>query len=114
MRLLFEGGYYSNKYGRCCPCSLPPQSLSHAHTPLSLSLVSLLGYAEELHCKFAYIFFDCSTSESCKKQILRNFRFLGFELLSPVHPKLPVRSDEYVFLGYEIDPGGDLDSDVED
>ena len=81
---------------------------------LPLSLVSLLGYAEELHCKFAYIFFERSTSESCKKEILRNFRFLGFELLSPVHPKLPVRSDEYVFLGYEIDPGGDSDSDVED
>ena len=78
------------------------------------SLVSLLGYAEELHCKFAYIFFERSTSESCQKQILRNFRFLGFELLGPVHPKLPVRSDEYVFLGYEIDPGGDSDIDVED
>lgn len=78
------------------------------------SLVSLLGYAEELHCKFAYIFFERSTSESCQKQILRNFRFLGFELLGPIHPKLPVRSDEYVFLGYEIDPGGDSDIDVED
>ena len=81
----------------------------------SLSLVSLLEYAEEeLHCKFAYIFFDLSTSELCRKKILRNFHFLGFELLSPAHPKLPVRSDEYMFLGYEIDPGGDSDSDKED
>ena len=79
-----------------------------------LSLVSLLEYAEEeLHCKFAYIFFDHSTSEIYRKKILRNFHFLGFELLSPTHPKLPVRSDEYMFLGYEIDPGGDSDSDKE-
>ncbi len=97
------------------PSSLFSSPLSLSLSPLfSLSLVSLLGYAEELHCKFAYIFFERSTSESCQKQILRNFRFLGFELLSPIHPKLPVRSDDYVFLGYEIDPGGDSDSDVED
>ena len=79
------------------------------------SLVSLLEYAEvELHCRFAYIFFDCSTSEVCRKQILRNFHFLGFELLRPDHPMLPVRSDEYIFMGYEIDPGGDSDSETEE
>ena len=27
---------------------------------------------------------------------------------------LPVRSDEYVFMGYEIDPGGDSDSETEE
>ena len=75
--------------------------------------MSLLEYAEELHCKCAYIFFDCSTPELCRKEILHNFRFLGFELLSPTNPKLPVRSDEYVFLGYEIDPGGNSDSEEE-
>ena len=83
-------------------------------THFLLSLVSLLEYAEEeLHCKFAYVFFDCSTSEKRRKQILRNFHFLGFELLNPINPKLPVRSDEYVFLGYEIDPGDDSDSEEE-
>lgn len=52
-------------------------------------------------------------SDECKKQILRNFRFLGFEVLSPAHPKLPLHSDDYMFMGYEIDPG-DSESDVED
>ena len=76
------------------------------------SFISLLEYAEEtLHCKSAFLFFDRSTPEDQRKQIIRSYRFLGFELLSPTHPQLPVKHDQYLFMAYELDPGGGGEGD---
>ena len=84
---------------------------THTHTQTH-SLISLLEYAEEtLQCHYAFLFLDRSIPESSRKKVLRDFRFLGFELLGPSHNKLPVRSEEYIFMGYEINPGDGSDSD---
>ena len=87
---------------------------AHTHTHTH-SLISLLEYAETtLHCKSAYLFFDRTTPEPERKRIIHDFRYLGFELLSPSHPSLPLTSPDYLFLGYDLDSGGDSDSDADD
>ena len=110
----FQQLYYSITesvlYLECCLLSFQHTHV-HARTQTH-SLISLLEYAEEtLQCHYAFLFLDRSIPESSRKKVLRDFRFLGFELLGPSHNKLPVRSEEYIFMGYEINPGDGSDSD---
>ena len=68
------------------------------------SFISLLEYGEEtLHCEVAYLFFDRTAPERDREKIIRDFKFMGFEMLAPSHPKLPVKSKEYLFMAYELD-----------
>ena len=79
------------------------------------SLVSLLEYAEEeLQCKATFVFFENSVAVSRRKQIVRDFQFMGFELLSPTHPHLPVRVEGYLFMAYELECEGDSSDSEED
>lgn len=81
----------------------------------SPSLVSLLGYAEEeLHCKATFVFFDNSVTVSWRKQIVHDFQFMGFELLSPSHPHLPVRVEGYLFMAYQLECEDDSSDSEED
>ena len=74
--------------------------------------MSLLEHAEEvLHCKVALIFFKLSLPDTTRKKCLRDFKFLGFELLSPTHSLCPAGCNEYMFMAYDIDPGGESGSD---
>lgn len=77
--------------------------------------MSLLGYAEEeLHCKATFVFFDNSVTVSRRKQIVHDFQFMGFELLSPSHPHLPVRVEGYLFMAYQLECEGDSSDSEED
>lgn len=77
-----------------------------------LSLVSLLEYAEEtLHCKATFVFFDCSVSGSQRRQLVHDFRFMGFELLAPAHPLLPVKSEGYLFMAYQLECESETEDD---
>ena len=89
-------------------------SYAHTHMHTHTSLISLLEYAEEtLQCKSAYLFFDRTTPEPERKRIVRDTCYLGFELLAPSHPNLPLISQDYLFLGYDLDCGGESDSDAD-
>ena len=60
-----------------------------------------------------YLFFDRSIPEASRKQIVHDFRFMGFEVLGPSHSKLPVKDDRYLFMAYELDCESD-ESDLEE
>lgn len=73
--------------------------------------ISLLEYAEEqLHCTTVYLFFEQSVSAELRRQILRNFRLMGFQLVPPSHPVVSSMESQYYFMAYELD-GSDSDSE---
>ncbi len=72
------------------------------------SLVSLLDHAEDtLGCKLALVFFRNNLRRELKRQICRDFSFFGFESVPSTHPSIPVGCEEYTFMVYDIDPGGE-------
>ena len=99
------------------PLSLPPSLLPFPSLPPSLplsslcSFISLLEYAEEeLHCKAAYLFFEQSAPAESRRQILHDFRLMGFQLVPPSHTLVSSTDSRYHFMAYELD-GEDSDNE---
>ena len=51
-------------------------------------------------------------SAELRRQILHNFRLMGFQLLPPSHQVVSSTGSQYYFMVYELEDG--LDSDSED
>lgn len=74
------------------------------------SFVTLLEYAEEvLKCSHVIVCFKKARTD--RASLVRTFMFLGFGVVAPGNPLVPVASD-HLFMAYTIDEG-DEDSDLE-
>ena len=58
-----------------------------------------------------FVLFKRSLPDALRKQLLRDFNFIGFSILNPAHPDRPIRYEDYMFMAYNLDPGSDDEED---
>jgi len=76
------------------------------------SFVTLLEYAEEvLKCSHVIVCFK--TSRTDRASLVRTFMFLGFGVVAPGNPIIPVASDR-MFMAYTIDDDDDEDDESDE
>lgn len=81
----------------------------YLHVPNGLALetskqafISLLEYAEELHCSNVVVWFPKNKAE--RSSLMRMFMFFGFVTLQPNHPLcLKDVADDMLFMAYNIE-----------